>query len=128
MPYIYEETKKCTETGLPIMRALYLEYPEDRNVRYIDDEYLFGDSLLVAPVLKSLSKTNIREFYLPKGVWYDYFTKERIVSNGMWLQREVDLKTMPIYVKEGTILQYCEVKSHLQNGMGEIVRIEEYKH
>ena len=127
MPYIYEEARKCTETGLPMMRALYLEYPEDRNVRYIDDEYLFGDSLLVAPVLKPLSKTNIREIYLPKGVWYDYFTKEKIVSTGMWLQREVDLKTMPIYVKEGTVLPYCEVKNHLQNGYGEIVRTEEYK-
>ena len=127
MPYIYDEARKCTETGLPMMRALYLEYPKDRNVRYIDDEYMFGDSLLVAPVLKPLSKTNIREVYLPNGIWYDYFTKERIESNGMWIQRKIDLKTMPIYVKEGTVLRYCEAKGHLQNGMGEVIRIEEYK-
>lgn len=126
MPYIYEQAEKCTKTGLPMTRALYLEYPEDRNVRHIDGEYLFGDSLLVAPVLKPLSKTDIREIYLPKGTWFDYFTKEKIESTGMWIPKKVDLKTMPIYVKEGTILKYCNAKDNLQNGMGEIVKTEEY--
>jgi alpha-glucosidase (family GH31 glycosyl hydrolase) len=95
-------------------------------VRHIDDEYLFGDSLLIAPVLKSLGKTDIREIYLPKGTWFDYFTKEKIESTGMWISKKVDLKTMPIFVKEGTTLKYCEVKESLCNGMGEIVRTEEY--
>ena len=100
-PDIYEQAEKCTETGLPMMRALYLEYPDDRNVRYVDDEYLFGDSLLVAPILKPLSKTDIREIYLPKGTWFDYFTKEKIESTGMWITRKVDLKTMPFFFKRG---------------------------
>ncbi len=126
MPYIYEEARKCTETGLPMMRALYLEYPEDRNVRYIDDQYLFGDNLLIAPVLKPLSKTNIREIYLPKGIWYDYFTKEKIESSGMWIIRKIDLQTLPIYVKEGTTLNYCDVKDHLQNGIDTIVKTEQW--
>ncbi len=125
MPYIYEEAEKCTHTGLPMMRALYLEYPEDINVQHIDDQYMFGDQLLIAPVLKPLSKTNLRRVYLPKGVWYDYFTHQRIESTGMWIQREVDLKTMPIYVKEGTTLRYCACDRTLQDGMGEIVK-EEY--
>lgn len=126
MPYIYEQAEKCTETGLPMMRALYLEYPDDRNVRYVDDEYLFGDSLLVAPILKPLSKTDIREIYLPEGTWFDYHTKEKIESTGRWISRKIDLKTLPIYVKEGTTLKYCEAKNNLQSGMGEIVRTEEY--
>ncbi len=126
MPYIYEEAKKCTETGLPMMKALYIDYPEDKNVRYIDDQYLFGDNLLIAPVLKPLSKTDIRELYLPKGVWYDYFTKEKIESNGMWIRRKVDLKTLPIYVKEGAELNYCEAKEHLQNGFGKIIKTERW--
>lgn len=126
MPYIYEEARKCTYTGLPMMRALYLEYPDDRNVRYIDDEYLFGDNLLIAPVLKPLSKTNIRQVYLPKGSWVDYFTREKIESNGMWIKRKVDLKTLPIFVKSGTTLQYCEEKNHLQEGMGEIIKVETF--
>ncbi len=126
MPYIYEEAEKCTRTGLPMMRALYLEYPDDRNVRYIDDQYLFGDSLLIAPILKPLSKTNVREIYLPEGTWFDYFTKERIESTGMWIKRTVDLKALPIYVKKGAQLRYCAVRSNLQDGMGEIVRTEDY--
>lgn len=126
MPYIYEEAKKCTETGLPMMRALYLEYPEDRTVRYIDDQYLFGDNLLIAPILKPLSKSDIRELYLPKGVWYDYFTKEKIESNGMWISRKIDLQTLPIYVKEGTTLNYCDVKDHLQNGIDTIIKTEQW--
>lgn len=126
MPYIYEQAEKCTKTGLPMMRALYLEYPEDRTVRTIDDEYLFGDSLLVAPVLKPMSKGNTRELYLPKGVWFDYFTKEKIISDGKWITRKIDLKTMPIYVKEGTVLSYCSADTTLANGMGEIIKTEKW--
>lgn len=126
MPYIYAEAEKCTKTGLPMMRALILEYPEDRNVRFIDDEYLFGDSLLIAPVLKPLARTTVRNVYLPKGVWFDYFTRERIESTGMWIRRNVDLKTMPIYVKEGTTLHYCDVQDTLCHGMGNIVKTEHW--
>lgn len=124
MPYIYEEAEKCIKTGLPMVRALYLEYPQDRNVRYIDDQYMFGDGMLIAPVLKPLSKTNVRDIYLPEGVWFDYFTKEKIVSTGMWIEREVDLKTLPIYIKEGTVIKYCSAKNNLTNGMGEIIKTE----
>ena len=126
MPYIYEQAEKCTKTGLPMMRALYLEYPEDRTVRYIDDEYLFGDSLLIAPVLQPMSKRNTRELYLPKGVWFDYFTKEKIISDGKWITRKIDLKTMPIYVQEGTVLNYCSADTTLANGMGEIIKTEKW--
>jgi alpha-glucosidase (family GH31 glycosyl hydrolase) len=126
MPYIYSEAEKCTKTGLPMMRALYLEYPEDRNVRHIDDQYLFGDSLLIAPVLKPLSKTAFRDIYLPQGVWFDYFTREKIESHGQWIRRKVDLATMPIYVKEGTVLRYCDARETLANGMGQIVKTEHW--
>lgn len=124
MPYIYEQAESCTQTGLPMVRALYLEYPQDRNAWYLEDEYLFGDQLLIAPVLKPLSQTNIRSVYLPAGVWFDYFTKEKIISTGAWYQRSVDLATMPIYVKEGTTLRYCSAGQSLADGMGDIIRTE----
>ena len=126
MPYIYSEAEKCTRTGLPMMRALWLEYPEDRNVRHIDDQYLFGDSLLIAPVLKPLSKSVYRDVYLPEGVWFDYFTREKICSRGQWIRRKVDLATMPIYVKEGTVLRYREAGESLAHGMGDIVKTEHW--
>ena len=124
MPYIYEQARQCTETGLPMMRALFLEYPEDRNVWHLDDEYLFGSQLLIAPVLKPLKQSRTRAVYLPKGDWYDYFTKEKYVSQGQWIEKPVDLKTMPMFVKEGTVLSYCSVNQSLCDGMGEIVRVE----
>lgn len=107
-----------------MMRALYFEYPDDRNVYHIDDEYLFGDGILIAPVLAPLSKSDTRSVYLPAGVWFDFFTKEKIESHGMWIKRRVDLKTMPMYVKEGTELEYCSEDKTLINGYGEIVKKE----
>lgn len=127
MPYIYKEAEKCTKTGLPMMRALYLEYPKDRNVYHIDDEYMFGDSILIAPVLAPLSKTDVRNVYLPQGVWFDFFTKERIESTGMWTERKIDLKTMPMYIKEGTKLEYCSADKTLINGYGEITETQIWK-
>ena len=126
MPYIYSQAEKCTETGLPMMRSLPLEYPEDRNVRYIDDEYMFGDSLLIAPVLKPLSVSRVRKLYLPAGVWFDFFTKEKIESNGTWIEKPVELKTLPIYVKQGAELSYCSADTTLANGMGDIVKTERW--
>ena len=126
MPYIYGEAARCVETGLPMMRALYLAYPQDRNVWSIEDEYLFGESLLIAPVLKPLRKSRFRDVYLPAGVWYDYWTRERIDSAGQWIRREVDLATMPIYVKHGAVLNYCGESTSLINGMGPIVRTEHW--
>ena len=86
------------------------------------------ESVLTNQLIRSGTSVgaNIREIYLPKGTWVDYFTKEKIESTGMWISKKVDLKTMPIFVKEGTTLKYCEVKESLCNGMGEIVRTEEY--
>ena len=126
MPYIYEQAAICVETGLPMMRALYLEYPEDRNVWHIEDEYLFGQDLLIAPVLRPLARSRVRTLYLPRGVWYDYWTKERIVSRGEWIDRTVDLATMPIYVREGAVLRYCEADRSLAEGMGKLVKEEHW--
>ena len=124
MPYIYREAAECVKTGLPMMRALWLEYPEDRNVRHIDDQYLFGRSLLIAPVLKPMSQSKTRDIYLPDGVWIDYFTKEKIVSRGQWITQSVTLEKMPIFVKQGAVLEYCAEGTSLANGYGEIVKTE----
>ena len=127
MPYIYEQAKECTETGLPMMRALVLEYPEDRNVWHLDDEYLFGSQLLIAPILKPMKQCKTRAIYLPKGTWYDYFSKDKYVSQGQWIEKQVELKTMPMFVKEGTVLSYCSADRSLCDGMGEIIRQETWE-
>ena len=105
-------------------RSLYLEYPADRNLRAIDDEYLFGDDFLVAPVLKPLSEASTRDVYLPAGEWVDFWTKERIASAGKWIIRPVDLATMPIYVKAGAHIPMCECRPYLGDDEPPVSRIE----
>ena len=72
MPYVYTQAKLCTEKGLPMVRALLIEYPEDPGAWLVDDAYLFGDNIMVAPLLEA---GNSRDVYLPgKDKWIDYQT------------------------------------------------------
>lgn len=98
MPYIVEEARRSTETGYPMVRALLMHHPDDRQAWHIDDEYYFGSEFLVAPVMNSKDK---RDLYLPEGRWVDFFTGERF-EGGRWLKGvECPLERMPLYVKEG---------------------------
>ena len=98
LPYIVEEARRATETGYPMVRALLMHHPDDRQAWHIDDEYYFGSEFLVAPVMNSEDK---RDVYLPEGRWVDFFTGERF-EGGRWLKGvECPLERMPLYVKEG---------------------------
>jgi alpha-glucosidase (family GH31 glycosyl hydrolase) len=88
---------------------------------------MFGDSFLVAPVLAPLDETRQRRLYLPAGVWVDYWTKETIESRGEWINRPVDLETMPLYVKAGSVIPYGEEKQSTNNEIGSIVLLEAYR-
>jgi len=127
LPYIYDQALKCSRTAKPMLRHLVLEYPDDPNVRGVEDEYLFGDSFLAAPVLAPLDETRQRRLYLPAGAWVDYWTKETIESRGEWINRPVDLETMPLYVKAGSIIPYGEEKQSTNNEIGSIVLLEVYR-
>jgi alpha-glucosidase (family GH31 glycosyl hydrolase) len=109
LPYIYSAVREGTVTGLPIMRALWLHHPDDPKAVGRDDEYLWGRDLLVAPVTEK--GPTARQIYLPRGVWYDFWTRER-KEGGREITREVDLETMPLYVRAGTILPFGPVKQH----------------
>lgn len=126
LPYLYDQARKSSASAQPIVRALLFDYPEDRNVRQIDDQYLFGDAFLIAPVLAPLAETKTRALYLPRGVWIDYWTKTRHHSQGEWIEREVDLRTMPIYVKAGSIIPYGEENTATHNTIGPISKLEAY--
>jgi alpha-D-xyloside xylohydrolase len=98
IPYIVEQSRKATETGYPVLRALLMHYPDDKMCWHIDDQYLFGDYMLVAPVMNSENK---RDIYLPEGRWINFFTGE-IQEGGKWLKNvEVPLDEMPVWVEEG---------------------------
>lgn len=101
LPYLYDLMWKGENTGLPIMRPLVLHYTKDKNVHEINDQFLFGENILVAPVLEQGKK--YRALYLPEGQWIDYWTKE-VVQGEQIILRNAPLDTCPIYIKEGSII------------------------
>ena len=102
LPYIYSAIAEGHESDMPLMRSLWLHYPNDLQERKIGDSYMFGDSLLVAPVLEPGVRE--RKVYLPSGVWWDFWTSER-VEGGTVVTRQLDLETLPVYVKAGSVLR-----------------------
>ena len=114
LPYLYSAVHECTTTGTPIMRALWLHFPDDPKAVECGDQYLWGRNVLVAPVVEKGATS--RRVYLPRGDWYDFWTGER-VEGGREITRPVDLETIPLYVREGSILPLGPVKQF----SGEIV-------
>jgi len=102
LPYIFTTENECVETGLPFIRPMILNHQEDRNTHNIYDQYYFGKSLLIAPIL---TLENERQVYLPKGIWYDFWTGDKINKTG-WIKVKANLDTMPIFVEQGTIIPF----------------------
>jgi len=98
LPYIYNVMQQASATGLPALRPLFLEYPEDNTVAGTDDEFLFGSDLLVAPVL--WEEANARDVYLPKGEWFDYWTGKQL-TGGKWIHVPVSIDSIPMFVRGG---------------------------
>ena len=107
LPYLYSAVRECASTGMPIMRALWLHFPEDPKAVACGDQYLWGQNILVAPVLEKGATS--RPVYLPRGAWYDFWTGERF-EGGREISKSVDLETMPLYVRAGSILPLGPVK------------------
>jgi alpha-glucosidase/alpha-D-xyloside xylohydrolase len=101
LPYIYSAVEQTHRTGLPLMRALWIAWPKDEKAVLTADEYLWGDHFLVAPVLEAGAKS--RTTYLPPGIWWDFWSYQRI-QGGAEVTREVDLSTIPLYVRAGAIV------------------------
>ena len=101
LPYIYHAFWQAAETGIPIMRPLLLEFPDDWSAVDRNDEYFFGDDLLVAPVTKDYDLQ--RPVYLPRGLWYDFWTDRRI-SGPVTLTVDAPLERIPLFVRGGAII------------------------
>ena len=108
LPYIYSQAVRSTQTGLPMARAMVLDFQEDPTTHRLDLQYLFGDSFLVAPVVRYDHRCRV---YLPAGDWLDYWTKETI-SGPRWLDLEVPLDTLPLWVRAGAILPLGPEMAH----------------
>jgi alpha-D-xyloside xylohydrolase len=101
VPYIHAAFVKYQKSGIPPFRALILDYPEEKEaLKDVNGQYMMGDNIMVAPITADRKSVSV---YLPKGVWYDFFTNERI-EGGRKLTVSPPVDRMPVYVKEGTIL------------------------
>jgi len=101
LPYIYTSVEEMTRTGIPLMRPLFLEYPQLTEIFDDDHEYLFGPDLFVSPVTTELQDTKVIQ--LPPGVWYDYWTGEK-TSDRELLKMNPALDQVPVYVRAGAIV------------------------
>ena len=100
MPYLYRQAVKAHEEGIPMMRPMYVEFPEDRACEPLDKQYMLGDSLLVAPVFKESGEV---EYYLPEGVWVNLLTGTT-VKGGRWQKETHDYFSLPLMVRPGSIV------------------------
>jgi alpha-glucosidase/alpha-D-xyloside xylohydrolase len=109
LPYNYTLTWDARETGMPMMRSLWLHYPKDEKASATGDQYLWGRDMLIAPVYEEGATS--REVYLPAETWYDWWTG-KAVEGGQTITRQVDLACMPIYVRAGAIIPLDPVRQY----------------
>jgi alpha-glucosidase/alpha-D-xyloside xylohydrolase len=110
LPYLYSAVRESCESGLPPIRALWLHFPDDSKAVARADQYLWGRDILVAPVLEKGATS--RTLYLPRGDWYDFWTETK-QAGANEIRRDVDLATIPLYVRAGSILPFGPVKQYI---------------
>ncbi|SEO52939.1 alpha-D-xyloside xylohydrolase [Amphibacillus marinus] len=100
MPYLYRQAVENNKTGVPVMRSMILEFPEDPLCETLDRQYMLGDDILVSPIF---NEEGIGSFYLPKGKWTHLLTGETI-DGGTWIKEKYDYFSLPLFVRENTVL------------------------
>lgn len=110
-PYLYSYARKAHDTGLPIVRGLFMEYPNDEQATNVDDQFLFGEELLVAPVLKKGER--VKRVYLPEGEWIDFNDKKTVYLGGQTIVYRAPLNVIPIFVKKGSIIPQMPVMQYI---------------
>jgi len=100
MPYLYAVGAEASDRGIPVMRPMLLEFPDDPAVAHLDRQYMLGPDLLVAPVFSATGEVS---FYLPAGTWTSLLTGERVPGGG-WRTETHGLDSLPLYVREGAVL------------------------
>lgn len=98
-PYLVETMREVTAKGLPMMRPMLLVFPEDPTAWFLDQQYMLGPDLLVAPIFSASGEVT---FYLPAGKWRNYFTNE-VVEGGRWIAEKHGFTSLPLYARAGTI-------------------------
>ncbi len=122
MPYVYAQAKDCSERGLPMVRALLVEFPQDPGAWLVEDEYMFGSQMLVAPLMES---GNSRTVYLPKGKWIDYQTGKVYVGG----YQTIEAGRIPaiILVRDGSIIPHVPLAQRTDQIQWDKVELKTYK-
>jgi alpha-glucosidase len=123
LPTVYNVMRESSSSGLPAMRPLMLEYPEDPNVHGTDDQYMFGSDVLVAPVLREGATE--RGVYLPKGTWFDFWTG-RSYEGGRSHPLRVTMASIPLFIRAGAFLFRQPVVQHTGQMAGQPLTVEVY--
>lgn len=110
LPYLYSAFVEYSHTGKPPIRALVLDYPEDMEARMVDDEYLFGDSMLVCPL--TYEDGTSRKVYLPQGRWYNFFTGEE-AEGGQMFEIHAAYDEIPVFIKDGAMIPVANPVLHI---------------
>ena len=97
LPYLWECAEEAHETGIPLLRAMVMEFEDDPAVLHLDRQYMLGPALLVAPVMR---EDGVCSFYLPKGRWTHLLDKS-VLEGGRWFTKSYDYFSLPLYVREG---------------------------
>jgi alpha-glucosidase (family GH31 glycosyl hydrolase) len=123
MPYTYTLAWEARETGMPLMRAMWLHYPKDEKASAMGTQYLWGRDLLIAPVFQKGATS--RDLYLPEGDWYDWWTNEKHAGKHTF-SRAIDLATMPIFVRAGAIIPVDPVRQYTSEPVTEPTTLKVY--
>lgn len=121
IPYLYDLFWEEERTGAPILRPLVYHYERDKTAQTCNDEFLFGESILVAPVVSQGSVK--RMVYLPAGEWYDYWTGEKVAGES-WIIRDAPIDICPIYVKAGSVIPTMEPMAYVGEKEQETLLLE----
>jgi alpha-glucosidase/alpha-D-xyloside xylohydrolase len=124
LPYTYTLAWEARDRGLPLMRAMWLHYPDDARARGLGTQFMWGRDLLVAPVFTKGATS--RDVYLPAGDWYDWWTNEKS-AGARDVTRQVDLATMPIYVRAGAIVPVDPVRQYTSEPISEPTTLRIYR-
>ncbi|NRA93985.1 MAG: DUF4968 domain-containing protein [Psychroserpens sp.] len=110
LPYLYTAFWQLVDQGTPILKSLVLYDQDDVHTHYRTDEFIFGDSILVCPILEQNARG--RRMYVPRGNWYNYWTNE-VIKGGKEIWVDADIESMPIFIKEGAIIPKYPVQQYV---------------
>ena len=123
LPFLYTTLEEAHRTGVPLFRPLMLNYQDDANTYNLDDQFMIGEDLLVAPIVKP--DVTRRLVYLPAGTWYDYWTNKKY-TGGTMISVEAPLETVPLFVRAGAMIPTTVPRNYVGEKFGDPITVNVY--